>query len=415
MPTSTLAVNVYGAPGSIEYEAACSFRDLIVLPATLENAGFISIHTDLYFPGEKREQIDLLLHAYFPGGLTHKVGLIDGEAEITFHDILAVIEVKAHRKENVLFSGTNAEVLYNGVWKSASSQSHQQVHSVKPFLKRELGWAPWICNLIFFSNLIEQDLPSGQRNYIAADSSIDVLLRRLCLSRKLTASQAKNHAAIFTCIPALNDEERSIRNEQLKNLLRTERAEQIAPRSKSSVRNSTQAQSSPSFHLPQHVSSASWRPPRQRSRMKFWKALLALGVLGWIGITATYRHVIHIASTSEVSATRPPVFHLCVMVTPSCGCFPRGQFRHGKTVVVQFIGQKEKPVSAAIHEPGGEVIPLTFHNLNLSTAYFAGSCFIAKHTIEQTAPMGSYFVQTSYSTSDGKPEGAISQGFQVVR
>lgn len=89
---------------------------------------------------------------------------------------------------------------------------------MKPFLKRELGWAPWICNLIFFSNLIEQALPSGQRNYIAADSSIDVLLGRLCLSRKLTASQAKNYAAIFTCIPAVNDEERSIRNEQLKNL-----------------------------------------------------------------------------------------------------------------------------------------------------------------------------------------------------
>lgn len=72
-------------------------------------------------------------------------------------------------------------------------------------------------------------------------------------------------------------------------------------------------------------------------------------------------------------------------------------------------------MSAAIHEPSGKVIPLSFHNLNLSTAYFSGSCFVAKHTIEQAAPVGSYFVQTSYSTNDRKPEGAISQGFQVVR
>lgn len=225
MQPETLNIDVYGTPGSAEYQAALLLRDLIRNASGPEDHGMVSIHTDLYLPGQKREQIDLLLHAYFPSGLARRLRLDSVDQEIVFKDIIAVIEVKAHRKENVRFSSTNAEVLYNGLWKSASSQSHEQVYSLKPFLERELGWAPFVCNLIFFTNLSETDLPSGARNYLAKDSTFSDLLQRLCISRRLTAYYRRDGDVTFSCLPSNNEEQRLLRNDELRSLLRSERDE----------------------------------------------------------------------------------------------------------------------------------------------------------------------------------------------
>lgn len=413
MPTRTVAADVYGTPGSIEYQAACSLRDLIGRSFNSEEGGFISIHTDLYFPGQQCEQIDLLLHAYFPKGLSKELWLDGADQQIVFQDIVAVIEVKAHRRENVLFSGANAEVLYDGAWKSASSQSHAQVYSVKPFLKRELGWSPWICNLIFFTNLNEADLPTGQRNYLTADSSLTDLFQRLCLSRKLNTLRTPVGAATFSCVPASDEGQRSARNEQLKRLLRTERDQTITPPAPSEHLYGPRSYWS-TRHLLRLFFSHTWTEHR-RPGVSLFKVLTVLLVLGWIATVATHKVVRTVASTTFASATQPPVLRTCVAVTPSCYCQTSTRFRKGKTVEVQFVGKQQRPMSAIVRKPDGKEISLNFRDLNLPPKYFEGRCFIARHTLEKDAPIGSYSVQTTTINTAGQSTGALSLGFQVTR
>lgn len=102
------------------------------------------------------------------------------------------------------------------------------------------------------------------------------------------------------------------------------------------------------------------------------------------------------------------------MVSPSCSCFEGTQFRRAATLAFQFTGVDQRPISAAIHEPGRDTVPLHFRELKMSSLYFKGHCFVAKHQVPHTAPIASYSVQLSLGTMDGHPVGAVSKGFQIA-
>jgi hypothetical protein len=420
MQPEALSISVYGAPGSIEYQAATSLCNLIRQASLSTDKGTISLHTDVYFPGGKREQIDLLLHAYFPEGLIRKIRMpySSKEVEVTFQDIIAVIEVKAHRRENVIFSGVNAEVLYDGVWKSASSQSHAQVHSVKPFLAHQLGWKPWVCNLIFFSNLNEADLPSSPHNYLASDSSFQDVLGRLCLSRKLNTSKSDEGHTLFSCIYARNDSERKARNEQLRNLLRTQRDEVLLqPPSDRGTFAQRRYWHRPAIPQPIFLQPKFRRMSFVRKPFVIKTVLSLLFLGGLIQILTRTKPGSPINSTAQpiaVAAAQHPILRTCAVITPSCGCDPSTRFRKGKTIYVQFMGKQQRPASEVIHDPQGKTLPLSLHHQNLSSRYFDGSCFVARHTFGEDAVTGSYFVQASATSESGHPTSVLSQTFQVV-
>src|SRR5882757_7153842 len=146
MNTGSFSISVYGSPGTTEYQAAIWLRDMIQRGTLPDDSGRVSIHTDVYFSGQKREQMDILLHAHFPSGFSRKVRLLYSSepVDVTFLDIIAVIEVKAHSGEKVRFSSVNVEVLYRDNWKSASAQSNAQIHSVKQFIRHQLKWTPYV-------------------------------------------------------------------------------------------------------------------------------------------------------------------------------------------------------------------------------------------------------------------------------
>jgi hypothetical protein len=56
-----------------EYRAATLLGDLIRRSSLPGERGTISLHTDLFFAGQAAEQIDILLHACFSGGLIRKI------------------------------------------------------------------------------------------------------------------------------------------------------------------------------------------------------------------------------------------------------------------------------------------------------------------------------------------------------
>jgi hypothetical protein len=206
MQTERLSTTIYGLPGSIEHQAAESIRDIIRSAVLAEDCGTIAIHTDVYIAAQKREQIDILLHAHFPHGLTRRLRLpyASEQTDVYFSDVISVIEVKAHSRDKVNLTGTNARVLYRDGWKSASSQSHDQIYSVKQFLRERLGWTPYVCNLIFFPNLLRSDLPPTPNNYLAANLTFQDFLEKLCTARKLTAPSAHCRTATFSCTPTQN-------------------------------------------------------------------------------------------------------------------------------------------------------------------------------------------------------------------
>jgi len=419
MSTDALSISVYGSPGTTEYQAAIWLRDMIKRGTLPVDSGTVSIHTDVYFSGQKREQIDILLHAHFPSGFSRKVRLLYSlePVDVTFLDIIAVIEVKAHSGEKVRFSSVNAEVLYRDDWKSASAQSNAQIHSVKQLIRHQLKWTPYVCNLIYFPNLQKADFPSSPNNYLALDSTFDDLLEKLCIAKRLVTSGARSGSLRFCCVSAQLAETIAERHKQLESLLGNHKHE-VRYQPPSAVRNwasSTRYRGRPSFFR-------TFNFRRRRSSIFFkllsnpiGKAMIFLLIAGGVVhlLTGTeFRR--ESDSTIAVSSASAPKLATCDFVTPGCGCDASTRFRKGTIAYVRFFGAHQKPVSEVIRDPQGRVSTLTFHDLHLSPKYFDGSCFVAKYVIGRQAVPGPYSVQVTSQLDGSRSQGVFSGAFEVM-
>lgn len=410
MPTETLPVNIYGLPGTSEYQAAEWLRNIIRCAMLPADSGTVSIHTDVYLTGQKREQIDILLHAYFPTGLSRKVRLSRSEmVDISFLDIIAVIEVKAHGRDKVDLAGTNAHVLYRDRWESASSQSNDQIYSVKQFIRRELEWTPYVCNLIFFPSLVKSDFPPIPHHYLAANSTFQDLLEQLCISKRLSAPTLQSSTVTFRCTPVHTPTSIEEQHTQLLHLLGNSRRDvacqppvQAKPRTSQLQYRSTVPQ------FPRH----GYRRQLSRRLIRISIAgIFCLFVLG--SIFARLRGF----PSAATPFTAKPFTHgriaTCDAITPSCGCQERGSFHEGATVYAQLIGSNRTPVSAEVRDPLGKSSPLPFRNLNLNPKYFKGHCFVARYPINRGAAPGAYALQVTTRSADGQ-EGVLSRAFNVT-
>jgi hypothetical protein len=251
MRTQGLSITLHGSPGTSEYQAAEWLRDLIRSAVLPTDNGTVAIYSDLYLSGFRREQIDILLHAQFPSGLKRRVHPPYGSEaiDISLLDIIAAIEVKSHRRDKIDLGGTNARVLYRDRWKSASAQSAAQVYSVKQFISHQLSWSPYVCNLLLFPNLRKADLPSTPNNFLAADSTFQDFIEKLCPTRRMAISTARPDLQRFSCTPAASTSatQRHHHNE-LQVLLAARRPDfrsHVAPRIRSHTRLFAQHKSRP--------------------------------------------------------------------------------------------------------------------------------------------------------------------------
>ncbi len=417
MNTEALSITVYGLPGTTEYKAAERLRDIIRRAALPRDSGTISIHTDVYFTGQKREQIDILLHAHFPSEFTRRIRLPGWSetAEVLFLDILAVIEVKAHGRDKVDLIGTNARVLYRDGWKSASAQSNAQIHSVKPYIEKQLGWTPYVCNLIFFPNLVKAEFPSQPHNYLASDSTCDDLLEKLCLSRKLTASPRSGRAP-FYCASTQDMAEIQKRHLQLQDLLGDHRhALHVSP---PSVKYRTPR---PFYRR----KSVFFRPIgfRRGSRRGLSRipGILAGGMVCLIVLGVLLNWFVSMAfPTTPTSATSyaqatVPTLDTCNFVTPSCVCMAKTTFHRGSMVSIRFAGMHRTPASEVVRDPRGKSITLAFHEMRSTSAYLHGACFVAKYPISRQAAPGFYAVQVTSRDNTDRSASALARGFEVTR
>lgn len=183
-------IQVFGAEGTREHNAAITIRDLIVKawPSVADNpAHEVWIIAGAKCHGQQKRDIDVLLLASFDDGLEYRSFLpfqgADGQQHkpdsIQVRSLCVVIEVKDHRPEDVRFVGTTVEVPYGSKWHNASEQNEGQAYSVKRYLEYHGIHPPWIYSLLWLRNVPTAALPHRPHPNIGAQVTWDLILNVL--------------------------------------------------------------------------------------------------------------------------------------------------------------------------------------------------------------------------------------------
>jgi hypothetical protein len=416
MDTEVLLPTVYGLPGTGEYRAAEQLRNIIAQAALPAAIGTVSIHTNLHFTGQRRGQIDLVLHAHFPSGLTRKVHLQQSSEtiDVAFRDILAVIEVKGHDTDVVNLNGLHALVHYrNSGWKDASEQSHRQAFGAKSFIKNHLRWKPYVCNLIFFPRLLQSDLPTYPHNYLASGATFDDLLAQLCLIRKLNPDSHTSTPLRFSCTYAKDEAVVAEQYTQLRQLLGTHRPEPSSPAApRMSATPISKPLSDPS--LTNNWTTAPPPPPYGHFKRR---QIFVLGIVCLFVVSALT--ILYSAKVAQLSQTENPVATVatCRHITSAGDCDAKASFRTGSTVLIQLLGTQQTPVSALIRDPLGNSFPLIFlvRNQPLNATHPAKNGLVAKYVLGRHATPGSYTIQITVQGEGKKAEQPLTSSFDVTR
>jgi hypothetical protein len=141
--------------------------------------GTILIKPNFRAPGEKREDIDIVVWMNFEN-LREKFSTKNKFKEndktvfsknkqlspVFLNSFLYAIEVKSHNKDGVLFSSTEAKVKYpDGHPSSVTAQNEEQSYSLKNYISnnaKNLNGSPYINRLIWFNSFDSQsNLPFG--------------------------------------------------------------------------------------------------------------------------------------------------------------------------------------------------------------------------------------------------------------
>ena len=176
-------IEIYGAQEGQEYEAACHLKNLILdfwPDLATRPKDQILIYAGLKCYGETIQDIDLFVIGKFHTPREFKIlpEFKGNHANATakIDSFAWVIEEKSHDASGVRFNGKHAEVRYSGEWFDVTEKNERQKHSVKNFLKRTVGTAPWINGMIMFSGLQEINLPSRPHAMFGLDCSFERLL-----------------------------------------------------------------------------------------------------------------------------------------------------------------------------------------------------------------------------------------------
>lgn len=179
-------IEVFGFTASSESAAAEKIYDFFisVWPDLRDHKDdHVKILSGAKLFGYQTQDIDIVISCYFSSPrkfspvrpVKCQPDDVFQKLEVYIESFLMCVEVKAHTGSSVKFEGSSALVRYSRKnsegWHSASDQSLTQAHSLKQFVTDELGYAPFVTNLIYFSNLEEFDIPTRPNNLISATIS----------------------------------------------------------------------------------------------------------------------------------------------------------------------------------------------------------------------------------------------------
>ena len=185
-------VLVYGADkDSDEYEAALKMKDIIKesLPTTVN--GEIVLYASATLYGQAVKDVDLMM----VGNLENYSTVLEflGEkkevcsAAVEIRSFCTTIEVKRHGISGIFLKGTDFYVRYGRDSHCVTLQSNNQKISAMNFFKRAMGTSPYMTNLIWFTQVTENELVglltnSGKQmpsNVLPCDFEFDNVLQLL--------------------------------------------------------------------------------------------------------------------------------------------------------------------------------------------------------------------------------------------
>lgn len=180
-------IQVTGAEGTAEHDAAVALRDLIVQTwpqVTGDPNCHIHLIAGAKCHGQATRDIDVLLLAWFGEAYAYSPfwsfddahGQLRRPSSVQVHSLCTVVEVKDHSPQDVRFVGTSAQVRYHGAWHGASEQNERQVFALKNHIEYHGLHAPWITRLVWLRNVSNADLPARPHPLVGARATWELLL-----------------------------------------------------------------------------------------------------------------------------------------------------------------------------------------------------------------------------------------------
>lgn len=182
------------------------YQDALALKQIIENSligidikGEILIVSNATLFGQETKDVDLVVmgsfEKYQARFISPAINYQGEELEykprtIFVNNFCFVIESKRHRAEDIQLSGTHLLVKYNDKLSDVTTQSENQKYSLVNFFKDRLGFAPYVCNFIWFKNInwnsIKDLLDNNEailmkHNYLPDTFSLNFLFQLACV------------------------------------------------------------------------------------------------------------------------------------------------------------------------------------------------------------------------------------------
>lgn len=148
--------------------------------------GEVHIGYSLTLSGQKVRDIDLLLFGEISGCVLKSFYASPSDKakqDVSVESFCYVIELKDHSSDKVKSEDTHLWVNYKGSWKDVSDQSEAQKYSFMKYFEKANGYAPFVCNLIWFRQIgceaLNKILVKGNGlNAIPSEFTLNDLIRQ---------------------------------------------------------------------------------------------------------------------------------------------------------------------------------------------------------------------------------------------
>lgn len=150
-----------------EYTGAVRLKNIIDNTVTDKAFGIIYIVPSVTFYGQNTKDVDILLIGEIKNCLVSASFEHDNKyskEQVQIDNFCTTVEIKSHSISGVRREGTDWLVQYGTNWHNVTNQSNSQKYAAKNFFENNLGYSPYITNLIWFTGITKDELESISRN-----------------------------------------------------------------------------------------------------------------------------------------------------------------------------------------------------------------------------------------------------------
>lgn len=144
-----------------EYLAASRLKRIIDTSIPDRVLGEIVLYPSATLFGQDVKDVDIMMIGHLMNyqlmlKFKHDDGFINDA--VLIENFCTTIEVKSHNAAGIMREGTNWKVKYTNGWHNVTRQSNAQKMSAKSFFENSLGKSPYITNLIWFTEVTNNEL-----------------------------------------------------------------------------------------------------------------------------------------------------------------------------------------------------------------------------------------------------------------